>query len=186
MAERLLRRILRESMPILLLCSLGGIAAGLLLDDLRLELYKVPGLIILLPAILGMRGNISGALGSRLASALHLGLIEPCMSWNQTLSDNFLASMTLNILLSVSTGVLAWIAYGFTGQTPPASVVDLTLIAVVAGTLAGILLSILTVLLAINAYASGYDPDNILAPSIATVGDLITVFCLLFAVKIVL
>ncbi|MBD3262682.1 MAG: divalent cation transporter [Candidatus Altiarchaeales archaeon] len=185
MGERLFIRILRESLPVLTLCSIGGIAAGLLLESLKTELNQIPGLIILLPAILGMRGNISAALGSRLASALHLGLIEARLSWNQTLSDNFYSSILLNFLLSALTGILAWIAYSLTGASPAASIPQLTLIAVIAGTLAGIILTLLTVSLAIYTYASGYDPDNVLSPSIATVGDVATVFCLLLAVKLV-
>ena len=80
--DDMIKGILKESFPILLLCTIGGVIAGMILHDMENELDLMPGIFILLPAILGMRGNISGALGSRLGSALHLGLIEPELKWN--------------------------------------------------------------------------------------------------------
>jgi len=182
------KRILAESIPILTLTTVGGVLAGVFLDDMIHYINLVPGIIILLPAILGMRGNISGALGSRLASALHLGLIEPELRWNKTLADNIYASLILNVVMSVFLGFVAYSAYAITCPEtgPPASVMDLTLISLLAGTIAGIVLTILSALLAIVTYSKGLDPDNMLAPSLATVGDIITVLCLLLAVRIVI
>lgn len=181
------KSILKQSIPIFMLCALGGVVAGLMLESLKTELTDVPGVLILLPAVLGMRGNISGALGSRIASALHLGLIQPELKWNQTLSENLLASLILNTIMSFFSGVAAYFAYSFTGfaDKAPASIFDLTLIALLAGTFAGMLLSGLTVSLALLTYSRGYDPDNVLAPSLATVGDIITVLCLLVSIRVV-
>ncbi|RLI91037.1 MAG: divalent cation transporter [Candidatus Altiarchaeales archaeon] len=179
------KRILKESIPILILCAIGGIVAGIMLQGMERELLKIPGLLILLPAILGMRGNISGALGSRLASALHLGLIDPELKWNKHLSNNVLATMLLNVLMSFLLGLISYAAYELTNFKNHANVLELTAIAVIAGVLAGLILTALSVLLAILTYARGLDPDNILMPSLSTVGDIITVICLLFAVRIV-
>lgn len=179
------RRILKESIPVLILCAVGGIAAGVVLVGMEQELLEIPGLLILLPASLGMRGNISGALGSRLSSALHLGLIEPEMRWSKSLSDNVWSAMFLNVSMSFLSGLVAYMAYEITNLENHANVFQLTLISLVAGTLAGLLLTVLSVLLAITTYSRGFDPDNILMPSLSTVGDVITVFCLLFAVKLV-
>lgn len=183
-----LGRILKESFPILLLTTVGGVAAGLLLDSMKDKFALIPGLLILLPAILGNRGNISGALGSRLASALHLGLIEPKLKLNKTLKDNVLAALILNIILSFILGIITYYAYilsGFQGQIP-ASIIDLTLISFIAGTLAGVILTVASVLLAILSYSKGLDPDNVLAPLLSTFGDIITVLCLLFAIWVII
>lgn len=183
----LVKSILRQSIPIFILCSLGGVVAGLLLETLKADLASIPGILILLPAVLGMRGNISGALGSRIASALHLGLIQPELKWNRTLSDNMMASLVLNTLMAMFSGIVAFYSYQLTGYADrvPASLIDLTLISFLAGTMAGVLLSGLTVSLALLTYSKGMDPDNVLAPSLATVGDILTVLCLLVAVRIV-
>ncbi len=182
------KSILKQSIPVFTLCSVGGVAAGLILEALKEDLSLIPGILILLPAILGMRGNISGALGSRLASALHLGLLEPKLRWNQTLSDNLKASLLLNTMMAFLSGILAYYVYSISGYSEhaPASIIHLTLISIIAGTLAGILLSVLTVYIAIFTYSKGLDPDNVLAPSLATIGDILTVLCLLFSIKLVL
>lgn len=183
-----IKKILKESIPILFLCTLGGVAAGLILDGMKDQFSMIPGLLILLPAVLGNRGNISGALGSRLASALHLGLIEPHFNWRNTvLKDNFIAAMALNVVMSLALGVIAYESYVLFGMQDqmPASVIDLTLIALIAGTTAGVFLTILSMVLAISTYSRGWDPDNVLAPSLATVGDITTVLCLAIAAKIV-
>jgi mgtE-like transporter len=183
-----LKTILRQSIPIFTLCSLGGVAAGLVLEALKSELTLVPGILILLPAILGMRGNISGALGSRIASALHLGLVHPELKWNPTLATNVKASLILNTLMAALSGIIAYYAYVFAGYGAdvPASLLELTFISLFAGTLAGVMLTGLTVSFALLSYSRGYDPDNVLAPSLATIGDIVTVICLLLSVKVVL
>jgi len=180
-----MKRILRESLPILVLCAAGGVIAGLLLHDMEKDIAKIPGVLVLLPAILGLRGNISGVLGSRLASALHLGLIDAELKWNKPLADNIYASMILNVVMSFLLGIIAYYAYIFAGFPDTASILQLTLISLIAGTLAGIILTVMTVYLAIVTFAKGFDPDNILMPSLSTVGDIITVLCLLIAIKFV-
>lgn len=182
----LMKRVIKESFLILLLCTIGGVIAGLVLHNMEDELIKVPGILILLPAILGMRGNVSGALGSRLASALHLGLIKPELKGSKILYENYLAAMILNVVMSFLLGIIAYSAYVLAGFKEPISIIQLTLIALIAGTLAGIIMTIFTVLLAIFTYAKGLDPDNVLMPSLSTVGDIITVFCLLLAVKLII
>ena len=168
----------------------------MMLQTLEKKLYLVPGILILIPAILGMRGNISGALGSRLASALHLGLIKPerpflgyltPMRWNKPLSDNIWASLILNVLMSFLLGIIAYVAYILTIPQEHSLILmfQLIMISLITGILAGVILTGLTVSLAIITYAKGLDPDNVLLPSLSTVGDIITVLCLIIAVKIV-
>ncbi len=180
-----IRSILKESIPLLIICSIGGVAAGVILGGMEYELLEIPGLLILLPASLGMRGNISGALGSRLSSALHLGLIEPELKWNKSLKNNVLAAIFLNVLMSLLLGTIVYMAYEIADFEGHASILKLTAISLIAGTLAGLVLTFLSVFLAILTYSRGFDPDNMLMPALSTVGDIITVFCLLFAVKIV-
>jgi len=183
----LLRKILKESIPILLFTTIGGVIAGVVLEDMRKDLIlKVPGLLVLLPAILGMRGNISGALGSRLASALHLGLIDPRLRWNETLSDNVSAAIILNIIMSFLLGIIAYYTYVVAGFREPASILQLTAISLITGIMAGLILALLTVITAAVTFGHGIDPDNVLMPILSTVGDIITILCLIIAVRLVL
>ena len=136
-----------------------------------------------------MRGNISGAIGSRLGSALHLGLIEPRFKWNPALADNIWASLILNVVMSFLLGIVAAVAYFLffsadVGDTTLIElVINLTLISLIAGTSAGIILTALSVFIAITTYSYGLDPDNVVNPILLTMGDILTVLCLLLTAK---
>ena len=71
-----LKGIVAQSLPFLLLLTIGDLLAGSIFSHLSISFSIIPGIIIIVPAIIGMRGNISSALGSRLGSAAHLGIID--------------------------------------------------------------------------------------------------------------
>jgi mgtE-like transporter len=137
----------------------------------------LPGLIVLIPAIMGLKGNIDVTLGSRLGSAAHMGLIAPDNIWNEETKQNVAASLGIGIIMAVVAGVLAYITCAALGL-PKLEIYELILIALIAGTMAGVILAFLTVGIIILAFKRGLDPDNITAPSLATVGDIITLGCI--------
>src|SRR5438874_13751772 len=63
----------RQGLAALLVSSGGDLLAGLTLGAITHTLQALPGLLVLVPAAIGMRGNIFGALGSRLGTAIHPG-----------------------------------------------------------------------------------------------------------------
>ena len=70
------RRTLTQGFVALFLSSGGDLLAGLALAFMAHELGTLLGLTVLIPAAIGMRGNIFGALGSRLGTGMHAGLFE--------------------------------------------------------------------------------------------------------------
>ncbi len=182
-------RIMRESLPILFLLLLGELIAGSILASGELRLSLVPGLLILLPAILSLRGNISSALGSRFGSYMHMGLVEPELKLaifrKPIVKENIYASMCLNIIMSFFLGIFAYLIAIMTGVTT-ASILILTFIAVVAGVLSGLFLVFLTVFLAVFTSSRGMDPDNVLTPTVATIGDIFTVLFLFLVADLAL
>jgi mgtE-like transporter len=181
-------KILKESIPILSVCIIGGLFAGLILHNLEKEFSAIPGLLILLPGILALRGNISSALGSRLSSALHLGTVEAGFDRklfrNPIIVQNIWASLALNLLMSFVLGIAAYyisILFGIQNV----SIIMLTTISVIVGLLSGIVLTLLTILLAMYSTLHGYDPDNVLTPAVATIGDALTVMFLFLSVKLI-
>jgi mgtE-like transporter len=175
------RRIMKESVPILFLLLLGELIAGLILANGELQLEHIPGLLVLVPAILSLRGNISSAMGSRFGSYMHLGLIEPevkLATFKKTVvKENFYASICLNLIMSFALGVFAYLVAILVGIST-ASIVHLTFIAVVAGFISGFFLVFLTIFLAVFTASKGMDPDNVLTPTVATIGDIFTVLFL--------
>ena len=76
------KEMLKQSLPLLIFCGIGGIVAGSTLGVMADILQNIPGLIVVIPAIIALRGNISTAFGSRLGSAYHLGIIDAENKWN--------------------------------------------------------------------------------------------------------
>ena len=171
------KSILRQSLPLLILCGIGEIIAGSVFGWMANFLDILPGLIVLIPAIMGLKGNIDVTLGSRLGSAAHMGLIAPGNIWNQETKQNLFASISIGIIMAIIAGVFAYITCWLLGL-PKLEVYELIGIALIAGTMAGVILAFLTVGIMIVAFKRGLDPDNITAPSLATVGDIITLGCI--------
>ncbi|MFN4133259.1 MAG: magnesium transporter, partial [Candidatus Hadarchaeales archaeon] len=61
----------------------------------------------------------------------------------------------------------------------------LLFIATASSLLSGVILAFLTALISIISYRHGLDPDNIVAPLIATVGDYLTILCIFITVILV-
>ena len=72
-----LRAILRESFPVLVVALVLDLAAGVIVEQQEVFLVRWPALLVLLPGYLAVGGALGGILSSRLASKLHLGLIDP-------------------------------------------------------------------------------------------------------------
>ncbi|MFB6087284.1 MAG: hypothetical protein ABEJ85_02090, partial [Haloarculaceae archaeon] len=64
------REAYREGLPALAASAVGGLLAGVVLGGMRAEFRAVPGLLVLVPALLATRGNVYGSLGARLATGL--------------------------------------------------------------------------------------------------------------------
>jgi len=174
----LAREMVKQSLPLLVLCGIGAIVTGHVFSAMQ-DLFQpgsesfIPGLIVVIPAIIAMRGNISTALGSRLGSAYHLGIINEQDFFNQELSQNIIGSLTLSVIMSFVVGILAYFTSILLGFSP--DIVKLVVIVVLAGTFSGIILSLLTVVIIYIVFKRGYDPDNITGPALATFGDIITI-----------
>ena len=94
------RTILKQSTPILLLCSfLGGSAGGILNSSVE-TLLTNPSLLTLLPLFSGESGSLISILGARLSSALHSGLVEPLSKPKGEALHNFGICFILAILIS--------------------------------------------------------------------------------------
>jgi len=176
------REMVKQSLPLLLLCGIGAILTGHVFSSMSVLFQPesssfIPGLIVVIPAIIAMRGNVSTAMGSRLGSAYHLGIINESNMWNQELKQNILGSLSLSFLMSFIIGLLAFGTSSLLGVQP--HFVELILIVLLAGTFSGIVLSLLTVGIVYMVFKRGYDPDNITGPALATFGDIITILSIL-------
>lgn len=72
-----MKKIIKQSTPILLICSFLGVSDGGFLNNSAKTLLKNPSLLTLAPLFSGESGNLVSTLGARLSSSLHVGLISP-------------------------------------------------------------------------------------------------------------
>jgi mgtE-like transporter len=176
--------IYREALPLLLIALGGGLFAGLVLEEIIESVERFPGLLVMVPVFLATRGNVYGALGGRISSGLHQGLIEPRFERNERLVNAVVASFINGIGISVVIGVITWIALLLLGWES-AALYELVGIMLIAGVLTSIVLIIGLLVLIFAGYTYGYDPDNLVGPIVTTLGDIFGMLFMLLSIGIV-
>src|SRR5262249_42487089 len=169
----------------LLISSGGDLVAGLTLGSITGTLESLPGLLVLVPAAIGMRGNVFGALGSRLGTLIHSGTFRLSRRRDTLVGQNLAASIALSLSISLVLAVLAKaITVGF-GLEHTISIVDFMVISVVGGFLSSIVVLVITVLVASMSTRRGWDLDNVAAPIVTAAGDMVTLPSLFLATYLV-
>jgi mgtE-like transporter len=180
------REAYREGLPALAASAVGGLLAGVVLGGMRAEFRAVPGLLVLVPALLATRGNVYGSLGARVATGLHQGLVSPRLRGAEPRLYRAAAAAIANGLLASTFAAVA----GFAALTAlggdPAPLPRLVAIAVFAAVLSGVVLSVTVVAVAFAGYRRGYNPDPLVGPIVTTAGDVFGVAFLFLAVRAVL
>jgi mgtE-like transporter len=176
----------RDALPALVASLVGGLLAGVVLGGMRPELRAVPGLLVLVPALLATRGNVYGSLGARVATALHQGLVEPRLSAADRRLGAAAAAAISNGLLASTFAAVVVFALLTTLDDPVAPLATLVGVALVAGVLSGVVLTVVVVTVVFAGYRRGHDPDTLVGPIVTTTGDVFGVLFLLVAVRIVL
>ena len=132
-----------------------------------------PGLLVVIPGAIGMRGNIFGSFASRLSTNLHIGIISPEFEFSEQLNYNIYSSFVLTMVLSLFLAVIAKVLCMLLHQ-PSMDLIDFMLICVIAGIISNLIMLPITMFVSFKSYEHGWDPDNITSPIIAAFGDLFT------------
>ncbi len=159
----------------------GGIFAGTMLALAVDKLAMIPGILILMPGFLEMRGNIAGSLAARLSTSLHLKLVKGRKGEHITAS-NIWAAFILGILVS---GFLGLVAYLGTLLFFKINYPNIIIVALVAGFVSNLIMIPITTKTTIWLFRHGHDPDNIMGPYITTLGDIVSVASLLLGMWLV-
>ncbi|MGB4196285.1 MAG: magnesium transporter [Methanoculleus sp.] len=178
-------RLILTGLAALLVSAAVSSVAGIYLGSVRENLLLIPGLMVLLPSIIHIRGSIAGVLASRLSSAMHLGEFSVDFGEGSVLGDNIRVSFVVTILIAFVLGIFAYVASRIFGY-PVIGVTDLVLISVVTGILAGTVVTGITLLIALASYRYGLDLDMIAAPTVTTFGDIITLPILMISAAFVM
>jgi mgtE-like transporter len=169
------QRTLRQGFVALFISSGGDLLAGLALASMTGALTRLPGLFVLVPAAIGMRGNIFGALGSRLGTSIHAGTFEPTLRDRRgTVYQNAYAATILTLASSVFLGVFARLISVALGQTS-ISVADFVAISILGGVLGSAVVGSVTFVMANLANRKRWDMDAVSAPLVTAIGDVVTI-----------
>lgn len=164
----------RQSLAALGLNSATSLLAGAVLGSITGTFADLPGLLVLVPAAIGLRGNIFASVGNRLSTALHTGALDLDLRQRGPLRQNVEASLVLTLAMSVVLALLAWLialALDVEGLTSPLVLIG---ISVAGGLLASIVVLAATLGLVHGAVRRGWDLDNVVAPVVSTLGDVLT------------
>ncbi|TAJ44693.1 magnesium transporter [Methanofollis fontis] len=179
------RRLFLTGLAALVFSTIAAVLAGSYLSSVSDLLILIPGLMVLVPPTINMRGSISGVLASRISSSMHLGEFTGGFEGDGVLLQNLHASLLLTIATSVALGLIAPAVSALIG-IPVIAAADLVLISVLAGLVSGLIVMGFTVLIAVLSYRRSVDMDMIAAPAVTTLGDLVTIPALALAAPLVL
>ena len=164
---------IKEGLIALFICAVGDLIAGIILGKMTFFLETFPGLLVIIPGAIGMRGNIFGSFASRLSTNLHIGLIAPEFEFSEHLNYNIFSSFVLTLVLSIFLGIVGKI-FCILLHYPSMELIDFILICTIAGIISNLIMLPITMLVSFKSFKHGWDPDNITSPIIAAFGDLFT------------
>ena len=166
------KRIVKHSSPILLICLIPGLMAGLVIDSQVETLITSAALLILLPAFLNEGNALSGILTSRLSSMIHMGTLQPDRFPSRMAGANFLIVYMLSIPVFMMLGLAAhWLAI-ISGASSPGLPLMLG-ISLIAGLITASILNVLCYYIAVGATRLDLNPDDHSIPLATSTMDMI-------------
>lgn len=160
----------------------GGLLAGGSLAFYTDKIALIPGIFVLIPGFLDMRGDVVGSLAARLSSELHIGSVDITKGKRQGIRNGIMAAFLLSLVASVILGLVAYAASYFVFKI---NNTDIIWVAVIATIVSNLILIPLTVKSTVWFFTHGYDPDNVMGPYITVVGDVAAILSLLIAIILV-
>jgi mgtE-like transporter len=174
----------RDTFVALSVAAVTSLVAGITLATTTDTLEELPGLLLLVPAALAVKGNIFGALGSRLGTSIHTGQFQLSVQLDTVVGQNTAAALILSLAVSVELALLAkGVAIVF-NVSPTMSLVDFIAVSALGGVLASMVVLAITLVIAAGSVRYGWDLDNVVAPLVTATGDVITLPALVWAASI--
>lgn len=164
----------RQSLVALGLNSSTSLVAGAFLGSITGTFDRYPGLLVLVPAAIGLRGNIFGSFGNRISTTIHSGTFRLSTRRDTVLGQNVLAASILTLAMSAVLALTAKAIAVSLGLESSIPLLDLAVVSIVGGALGSVVVMAATLGLAAGAVRYGWDLDNVTAPLVSTLGDVLT------------
>ncbi len=177
------KKIFKESIAIVVVSSIIGIVSGTILSTNIEIFYALPIILLVLPALNSLIGDISTVSISRLTTHLYIGTIPPKIQKSDRLKRDFLGLIITLLLSLIALLILGYTIASITGIVliNPFIIFFILIITVI---FIFVMMFIFLFISAIFVFKRGKDPNNFLIPFITSLADLLTPVVLLFFIKI--
>jgi len=174
-------QIFLEMLLPFLFAGIGMVLAGLLFDkvqhwDVFEEIHE---LFILVPPLLGLKGNLEMTLASRLSTAANLKTLDDRQQARSIILGNLALvqcqALVISLLVSIVAILFNWIPHG---EFVWFDTLLLCSSSMLTASIASAVLGCLMVGVVLISRKLGINPDNVVTPIAASLGDLTTLFML--------
>ncbi|CAG4952320.1 unnamed protein product [Colias eurytheme] len=158
-----------------LLAGFGMVAASLLLDVVQhWDVFQnISGVYILVPALLGLKGNLEMTLASRMSTHANMGYLEA--SLNQLIIGNLCLiqcqAVLVGFLAAMAAVAMGWIPQGVFDIH---QAMLLCASSVLTASVASFVLGLIMIGVIVVSKKMNINPDNVATPIAASLGDLTT------------
>ena len=177
------KKIFKESIIIVILSSIIGIFTGTFLSFNEDLLYSFPIILLVLPALNSLIGDISTVLTSRLTSHLYIGTLPPKIQKSERLREDF-----LGLLITILLSMIALIILGYSiGLMTGIQIINPFFIVIIIIITVFLLFGVMFVFLftsSVFLFKKGKDPNNFLIPFTTSLLDFLTPLTLLMFIII--
>ncbi|ESO11061.1 hypothetical protein HELRODRAFT_109307 [Helobdella robusta] len=173
--------IIRELMIPYFIAGIGMVAAGSVLDYFKQwkVFIEVPEVVILVPALLGLKGNLEMTLAARLSTQSNLGKLDTVSECLEIFGGNMaltqLQALVVGLLASLLAIFFSWLqANDVNGW----KVLMLCASSSLTASLASLFLGLLMCMVVLFSRQLKINPDNVATPIAGSLGDLTTTILL--------
>ncbi|MGH1489256.1 MAG: magnesium transporter [Acidimicrobiales bacterium] len=165
-----------QSLGALALSATTSLITGFTFAFFADTLRSNPGLLMFIPAAIGLRGNVFGPLGSRLSTALQAGTLTWSWKRDSLLGQNVIGALASSLVAALGLSIVAEVvAQLITDQSISVlGIADFVVVSVLGGSVASLVVLAITIGLAVAATRFGWDLDNVMAPLVSASGDFVT------------
>lgn len=165
-----------QSLAALAFSGSTSLITGLTMASITGSFERFPGLLLFIPAAVGLRGNVFGPLGGRLSTSLRTGTFSWTWRRDSVLGQNIVASLTASFVAGLGLAIVAAIVSQFVrgGGVASIGLADYVVVSMFGGILASALVLIITLGLTVASARFGWDLDNVTAPMVSSAGDFVT------------
>lgn len=160
------------------LAGVGTIGAGLTLGIVQnWDVFKdVSSLLILVPPLLGLKGNLDTCLASRLSTQANLGKMNSCREIWKMIVGNIAVVQVQAIVAAILVSLFAVSMNAIIGgQFNVNDAVLLSAASITTATSSCLILDLVMIGVIVVSYRLHMNPDNIATPVAASIGDVVSI-----------